>query len=273
MSSKYIKSIPVSVDAIPKSGAEMATYLNDVVMEAHTLINTLVSPPKDPWSFNFKKSNKYAEVEVTSRNNHLDEGREYWFARRSIHEVGGENLMWDDFLNLLFHGHSENEREYGPSVSRVDKLSLEWDLSAVSVPGWELVQVAAYAIHHHLPWPLNARVFPILLILAKAVDRKEFMVISLPIGISTETTGTNTETQQSVKIIGPKTTVGQYVAVERVIYEEPQTEAGKPNVVWSMATASDASGNLPMALQRRVIGSSIFADVEAFLDYVKKNKA
>ncbi|KAK6541915.1 hypothetical protein TWF694_007691 [Orbilia ellipsospora] len=271
MASSYIKSVPAPVDSIPKSGAELNTYLNDVVAEAHALINTLVTPPKDPWTFNATKTNKYGSVEISSRNKSISEGTEYWFARRSVHPVLDEKLKWEDFENLLFHGHSENEREYGPTVSRVDKMGFEWDSSATSVPGWRIVQVAGYGIHHHLPWPFNARVFPILLILASAVDKKEFMVISIPIAIPPDSTGTNVETQETVPIISAKTTVGQYVAVERVICEE--SADGKSNVVWSMATASDASGNLPMALQRRVIGTSIFKDVEAFLDYVQKKKA
>ncbi|KAF3920518.1 hypothetical protein ABW20_dc0108450 [Dactylellina cionopaga] len=277
MASSYLKSIPVSVDSVPKAGAELNTYLSGVIAESHTLINTLVSPPKDPWSLHFKRSNRYGEVEVSSRTHHVTEGTEYWFARRSLHEVGtasdgNDGLIWDDFQNFLFNNHSENEREYGPSVRRVDKIDIEWDSDDVSIAGWQIVRVAAYAIHHHLPWPLNPRVFPILLILVSAVERKEFMVISIPIKIAPDAKGTNTETQEIVPIIGTKATVGQYVSVERLIYEDPQGEFGKPTVVWSMATASDASGNIPMALQRRVIGTSVFKDVEAFLDYVSKKK-
>ncbi|KAK6529449.1 hypothetical protein TWF281_008622 [Arthrobotrys megalospora] len=278
MASSRIKSIPVLVDLIPKAGLELSTYLIEVIAEAHTLIGTLVSPPKDPWNLHFNRSNKFGEVAVSSRNHQISEGTEYWFARRSVHEVGGgeddanEIIQWDDFKNLLFHNHSENEREYGPSVSRVDTLDLEWDVSGLAVPGWEIVRVGGYAIHHHLPWPLNPRVFPILLILVSAIDRKEFMVISLPIKVSPETRGTNTETKEPVLIISPKATVGQYVAVERVIYQEPQATDERPNVIWSMATASDASGNIPMALQRRVIGTSVFKDVEAFLEYAMKKK-
>ncbi|KAF3095722.1 hypothetical protein TWF569_003482 [Orbilia oligospora] len=279
MTSSCIKSVPAPVESIPKSGPELNTYLADVIKEADSLISTLVSPPKNPWSLQFKKHNKFVEVEVSSRDHQISEGTEYWFARRSIHEVGvegdtvKETLQWDDFKNLLFHNHFENEREYGPSVSRVDTLGIEWDLSGVVVPDWEIVKVGGYAIHHHLPWPLNPRVFPVLLVLASAADGEEFMVISLPIKIPPDTKGQNTETSELVSAIGPKDTIGQYVAVERITFRAPQTGDDKPSVTWSMATASDAAGNIPMAVQRRVIGSSIFKDVEAFLLFVAKNKA
>ncbi|KAK6511681.1 hypothetical protein TWF481_000589 [Arthrobotrys musiformis] len=277
--SSYIKSIPVSLDSIPKSGTELNGYLTNVINEAHSLINTLVSPPREPWNLNFKKSNKFGEVEVSSRNHQIPEGTEYWFARRSLHEVESEEgsskgtLQWDDFKNLLFHDHFENEREYGPSVSRVDKLDVEWGLSDVAVAGWNITQINGYAIHHHLPWPLNPRVFPVLLVLASAIDTKEFMAISIPIKLTLDTKGRNVETEESVTVIGARDTVGQYVAVERVAFREPETSSRKAEVAWSMATASDAAGNIPMAMQRRVIGGSIFKDVEAFLLYVFKKKA
>ncbi|KAF3311995.1 hypothetical protein TWF173_007667 [Orbilia oligospora] len=244
MTSSYIKSIPAPVESIPKSGPELSTYLADVIKEADSLMSTLVSPPKNPWSLQFKKHNKFVEVEVSSRDHQISEGTEYWFARRSIHEVGveedtvKETLQWDDFKNLLFHNHFENEREYGPSVSRVDTIDIEWDLSGVAVPGWEIVKVGGYAIHHHLPWPLNPRVFPVLLVLASAADGEVFMVISLPIKIPPDTKGQNTETSELVSAIGPKDTIGQYIAVERVTFRAPQTGDDKPSVTWSMATAS-----------------------------------
>ncbi|KAK6510587.1 hypothetical protein TWF506_009690 [Arthrobotrys conoides] len=244
MTSTYIKSIPTPVESIPKSGPGLNAYLTDVIREADSLISTLVSPPRNPWSLQFKKHNKFVEVEVSSRDHQITEGAEYWFARRSIHEVGAEGdnakdiLQWADFKNLLFQNHFENEREYGPSVSRVDTLNIGWDVSGVAVPGWEIIKVGGYAIHHHLPWPLNPRVFPVLLILALAADTKEFMVISLPINIPLETKGTNTETKEPVTAIGLKDTVGQYVAVERVAFREPQTSDEKSSVTWSMATAS-----------------------------------
>ncbi|KAK6353984.1 hypothetical protein TWF730_008404 [Orbilia blumenaviensis] len=279
ITSDHIRLIPVSVDSIPKASPELGTYLTDVVSEASTLIETLVSPPKAPWSLNFNRSNKFGRVQISSRSHHIPERIEYWFARSSTHEVGDKRdnakttLMWCDFKNLLFHNHSENEREYGPSVIRVDRLGMDWDISNVNIPGWEVVQVAGYAVHHHLPWPFNSRVFPILLILVSATDLEEFMVISLPIKISSEIKAINTETQQSVLVINPKTTVGRYVSVERVTFQGPDTEGGKSQAIWKMATASDASGNIPMAIQRRVIGTSIFHDVEAFILYAMRNKA
>ncbi|KAF3931494.1 hypothetical protein ABW19_dt0204989 [Dactylella cylindrospora] len=273
--SNYIKSIPVSIADIPKSGEALEKYLGDVIKEAFELAGLLRSPPIKPWSFHFKKANKYGEVEVSSRNHHIDQGVEYWFARRSVHKLEGGNtgFEWEDFVEYLLKNHSENEIEYGPTVSQVDKINIDFDTAGISILGWDVVGVAPYAIHHHLPWPLNPRVFPILLIQASAVERKDFMIISLPINISTDTRGKNTATDETVNVIGPKTTIGQYVAVERVLFQDAEAEGEKPRAIWCMATASDASGNLPMALQRRVIGTSIFKDVEAFLDFAGKKKA
>ncbi|KAK6344320.1 hypothetical protein TWF696_007960 [Orbilia brochopaga] len=208
---------------------------------------------------------------------------EYWFSRHSVHDLdsvgareGGDcALAWDDFTNYLFNDHAEHELEYAPTVKRVDKIIIEgdWDLSTVSIPGWQVTKVAAYGIHHHFPWPLSERVFPILLILATAVSRRELMVISMPIKVASDVKGTNIKTQEIVTVISPKATVGQYVAVERVMFQPATTNDAKPNVIWDMATASDASGNIPMAVQRMGVGREIFKDVEAFLDYANKKAA
>ncbi|KAF3909014.1 hypothetical protein ABW21_db0207223 [Orbilia brochopaga] len=337
--SGLIRAAPVSLDEIPRSGDDLNTYLNSVVTEAHNFISSLTSPPKPPWKFNFKKSSKYGDVEISSRvvkaemyneqkigkeviqardyaeGNSTEEGNsngvrergelqegngpeheskkektakkstitEYWFSRHSAHSLdsagareGGDcSLAWDDFINYLSNDHAEHELEYAPTVKRVDSISTEndWDLSNVSIPDLQVTNIAAYGIHHRFPWPLSERVFPILLILATAIGRKELLIISIPIKVASDVTGTNIKTKEAVTVIGPKVTIGQYVAVERVQFQAATTDDAKPRVIWDMATASDASGNIPMAMQRLGVGREIFKDVEAFLDYVNKNAA
>ncbi|KAJ6259650.1 hypothetical protein Dda_5288 [Drechslerella dactyloides] len=324
------RAAPVPLEEIPRSGDDLNSYLNNLVNDAHNFVNSLTFPSERPWKLNFKKLNKYGEVEVCSRvikikehkqpqlgkaeiqaltqgievvdgpdeqeENEAQEGNkekkknqgksekkairtEYWFSRHSVHNLDSENtdrpFIWDDFDDYLFKDHAEHELGYAPTVRQVDKIIVEsdWDLSGVSIPGWEIVKVAAYGIHHQLPWPLSERVFPILLILATAVDNRELMIISMPIKIASDIKGTNIKSQESVNVITPKVTIGQYVAVERVLYRPATASDAKPQVIWDMATASDASGNIPMAIQRRGVGREIFKDVEAFLDYVHKKAA
>ncbi|EWC44249.1 hypothetical protein DRE_01075 [Drechslerella stenobrocha 248] len=272
---------PVSLNSIPRSGHRLAVYLSAAIRSAYSFVDEMTMPPSKPWKVDFKKTNRYGEVEVASRVRRRFEGTEYWFARHSVHELDGEfesvgdrpdGLSWDDFANNLMRDHLQHEREYGPSVSRVDLISLDLNLAGVTVSGWRVVEVAAYAVHFQLPWPLKPRVFPILLIAALAASRREFLVISLPLEIPPDIKGTDISTQETVSVVGPKEIIGQYVAVERVLYQMAVINGTNPIVIWDMATASHASGHIPMTLQRRGIGDAIFKDVEAFLDYVKGKK-
>jgi hypothetical protein len=84
---------------------------------------------------------------------------------------------------------------------------------------------------HHIPPPLNDRVFTVLIITARRAS--QLLVVQMPI---------ETQGLAGIKYDGAaKVTSGQYVSIELA-----QLVDDGRKVKWQMATASDAKGNLPM---------------------------
>jgi len=75
-------------------------------------------------------------------------------------------------------------------------------------------------------------------------------------------------TRQKKKVV-----LGQYVSVERckVLKDEGSPDNGK--VVWDMATASDAKGWLPMALQKLGVPGAVVKDVGYFMKWTAARRA
>src|SRR5947209_5831097 len=103
-----LKSKPVSLTSIPTAGPELASFLNQLITESFAFISGLTSPPQAPWKSIGKKSYGHGEaVELLSYDNHLSDGQtEYWFARRSLHELEGDKhgskpgkgLKYEEFI-------------------------------------------------------------------------------------------------------------------------------------------------------------------------------
>ena len=225
----------LELSAIPTSGPELTAFLSQVVSEAAIIIDEVKFPAVAPWSHHSTKScTTHDKVEVTVK----ELPHETWYSRRSVHELG-EHLRWDEFTGNLLRGHAPNEKEYIPSVNRVDEVAtVQWDLTSVQVDGWKDLEMGVWGLQHGMPWPISPRVFPILLILAESCTTQEFLVISIPVIIATDTVSSAGDT-----VIG-KTTLGKYVAVERVRVHPPGSkvpglEQAKGEVAeWSTATAS-----------------------------------
>ena len=76
--------------------------------------------------------------------------------------------------------------------------------------------------------------------------------------------------QQKQKVV-----IGQYVSVERCrVLKTADGENGKVgDVVWDMATASDAKGWLPMAVQKLGVPGAVVKDVGFFMKWIHERRS
>ncbi len=155
----------------------------------------------------------------------------HWCVRQSFHS----ELSFEIFKRGLFYNHPENEAKYIPSIIDVHHM---FNVGP---------KISAYKNTYKMPWPLTKRQMLELVITASPTP-KSFYVVSLPLS-----------GQQDDRCVR-----GMYVSVEYV----EEMEDGK--VEWTMATASDAGGNLPRSLQNPAIPSQIAKDVPHFLAWAKK---
>lgn len=122
---------------------------------------------------------------------------------------------------------------------------------------------------HQIPSPLSNRAFAVLV--TRAFLRPgSFILVQIPVDISKVpealySNGKNTnkgDTPQKRE----KVVIGQYCSLERV------REQDNGNVMWEMATASDAKGNLPMALQKMGVPGAVVKDVGLFMTWVGERR-
>jgi hypothetical protein len=194
---------------------------------------------------------------------------EYWVSRSSTH--GGQRVAgdatWDEFQHGLKQDHSQHEQEYTPSVKEAVEVA-RWSAEAMgAVDGWSGTEAAVYEMVHSMPGPLlKDRLFTILAVSGyPASDPDSFVTLTVPLDVGAKATATEIP---SAKYAGSAAVVqAQYVSIEYV----HKTADG--SIVWEMATASDAKGNLPMALQKLGIASAITKDVGLFLGWVDKNRS
>jgi hypothetical protein len=128
---------------------------------------------------------------------------------------------------------------------------------------------------HRLPPPLKPRAFTILIVSAisdpsqsevdKNINAKNrFLLLTIPIGLAPSGESENISTS---KYATSSTAVhGSYVSIEYV-HMSPEG-----NIVWTMATASDAKGVLPMAIQKLGVPGAIVKDVGLFLGWAERQR-
>lgn len=201
---------------------------------------------------------------------------ESWFARTSSHANKQEQgtAGWEEFESGLLDDHSQHEMEYTPDVYDAYKV-LSWDESLAAAEHtfgkWEKVHMDIYEMCHHIPPPLNNRVFSVVVITARSTSAESpsFVVLQIPVDIAQvpKAMYSNGKNKQSSDNAQRKksVTIGQYVSIERV---EKQGE----NIQWQMATASDAKGNLPMWAQKMGVPGAVVKDVGLFIDWTSKNR-
>ena len=128
---------------------------------------------------------------------------------------------------------------------------------------------------HRLPLPLKPRVFTILILTAvpdpsqtendkNSKAANQFLLLTIPISLSSSV---DSEKISSSKYADSSAAVhGSYVSVEHV-HMSPEGE-----ILWDMATTSDAKGNLPMAVQKLGVPGAIVKDVGLFLGWVERRR-
>lgn len=202
-------------------------------------------------------------------------GGETWFVRSSMHENEKKpgTADWAEFEEALLDKHSEHEMDYTPDVFDAHKV-LSWDeeLAGKTVGQWEKVEMNLFEMAHKIPPPLTNRVFSVLVVKAKNTTHtpNSFIIAQIPVDISKLPTAlyangrhkTDADTAQKKKDI----TMGVYVSIERCELEN------SGHVKWTMATASDAKGNLPIFMQKMGIPGAVAKDVGLVIAWLEKKR-
>lgn len=184
---------------------------------------------------------------------------EAWFARSSIHENAAKTgtASWEEFDAGLRADHSIHEQDYTPDCIAAHQV-LSWDDAQIGgVEGWGEVHMNVMEMCHQLPFPMDKRVFSVLVITAKR--EQEFVVVQIPVD-TTNLPGTKYKGDS-------KFTPGMYCSIERGAIEE-----GGAKVKWQMATASDAKGVLPMFVQKMGVPGAVVKDVGLFISWCDRRR-
>lgn len=206
--------------------------------------------------FHFKVPQAADKVKVDIYTNNFNE--DFWVGRRN------------DFVELSGAGRkslAEQLAEYSiGSVSDLGKCHTEYEKHYIEElidfkltpfvlenPPAEFECFLYLAeLHYQLQWPLKKRRFTNLVHVAKSRDGTTGYVVSVAIDPSL------------IPNSGPEPdyVLGQYTSVEELKFD-----AEKDTLVWFMATASDAKGNVPLWLAKRSINGVVAKDVPHFLNW------
>jgi len=270
--------LPPHPDLAPQQNAgsppQLQTFLSAALEEAEGFMTGYL-----PQNFKVKSASKQsppssAPVELLSCDINVDLPKdirpagsygniETWFARTSVHENAAKDgtASWEEFDAGLRADHSQHEMDYTPDVYDAhEALTYGGELECMQrrVGDWMDVQASVMEMVHHIPPPLDDRVFPELVITARKAD--EFVVIQIPV----DTTGMPGAKYDNK---GGKLTAGMYCSIER-----GQLLDGGARVKWQMATASDAKGVLPMWAQKMGVPGAVVKDVGLFMGWTAKRR-
>lgn len=188
---------------------------------------------------------------------------ENWFARISLHENKAEHgtASWEELDFALRVDHPHHEKAYTPDVLEAHPvLNYAEELESggrTLEGGWEDVEAQIVEMHHHIPPPLQNRVFTVLVISAKR--HNEFITVQIPVE-TRHLPGTKYADEGRI-------TAGMYVSVERGELVQDGTKTR-----WEMATASDAGGNLPMWAQKLGTPGAVVKDVGLVLEWCEDRR-
>lgn len=154
---------------------------------------------------------------------------------------------------------------------------------------------------HNIPFPLNNRVFPVLIVRAlvkqtassattnthhhhhhphpvstTTPSQDSFIVAQIPIDLSKVpaslySSGRHQKDGDAAQKRA-NVTMGRYVSIERVVKREEEEGRAGQQIYWMMATASDAEGNLPMAMQKLGVPGAVVKDVGLFVEWTAKKR-
>lgn len=267
-----MRALPASeLPAHPQLASQQSTpvsptkFVLDALTEAHEFVTSYW-----PKHFTLKSKSKQsppstALVELFAHNIQAKDlppktsNSEAWFARTSIHENAAKpgTASWEEFDGGLRADHSKHETDYTPDCIDAHQV-LVWDQEQIEdVEGWEKVHINLMEMCHQLPFPMDKRVFSVLVVTGK--KEGEFIVVQIPV---------DTNGIPGTKYRGDsKYTPGMYCSIERGTLE---SEGAK--VKWQMGTASDAKGVLPMSIQKLGVPGAVVKDVGLFIDWCDKRR-
>lgn len=214
---------------------------------------------------------------------------------------------WEEFVHWVRDEHAASEEAFTPAVLG-HRVVAQWEGEGVKGVGdiqvggageeestWHGFRILLVEMKHKLPPPLQPRVFPVLQVIASssggggAVQEGEgegegreqdeaFLVISIPIAdwppqanASKSADWATTASSSGCFAADKGVVVGRYVSVEKVVRRvknQGAEEQGGKTIEWTMATASDARGVLPLWVQTKAVPGQIAKDVGMFLGWV-----
>ncbi|KAL8874091.1 MAG: hypothetical protein Q9174_000527 [Haloplaca sp. 1 TL-2023] len=220
---------------------------------------------------------KFEEFELGLASHHAENEANYTPAIFDTYRV----LQWD--IPTQRPGKGPQFDNY----SNVDMSGMYDDCSMVVCP--VLLMHIVYEMCHKLPFPLMPRVFPVLVISAMTnltPSPDDFIVVQIPVDIQKSpkafySNGRNciegdTPIKRKKAVIGfvvdhhlivDSTSLTKhsraYTSIERCSVKEGQVE-------WTMATASDTNGWLPMTFQKMGVPGAITKDVGSFMKWMAR---
>jgi len=252
------------------SSVSLSAFAGTALNEGSAFLNTELGPSgrfKVKGKGERKASPSVAGVKVYAfdRPGGTHGQEEAWFARVSRHKHAAESgtAGFAEFDYGLRAEHSKHEMEYTPDV--FDAFEVVDYGAAEHVEGWEDVEVKVMEMCHRIPFPLFNRVFAVVVVTGRKTG-KELVVVQIPVDLSRisaarYSSGAHKKDSSLQGRQRKGVVVGEYVSVERCRLEAEE-------VVWEMATASDAKGSLPMSMQKMALPGKIAVDVGLFIRWI-----
>jgi hypothetical protein len=143
--SSLIRLSPRSFSSLP-SALDLPSFLHSALSEAHSLLASIPSTfHHDPKPHPSPPASATVQLSTGTRtpdsHPNPEEGAkkrdEFWVCRRSIHVDASREgtASCDEFRKGLRENHSENEMEYTPSISGVERLA-QWPVETEVEGGW-----------------------------------------------------------------------------------------------------------------------------------------
>ncbi|KAM3415213.1 hypothetical protein BST61_g8744 [Cercospora zeina] len=248
------KDIPSDGDKLP----DLQTFLAEVLAEGDRFMSTTLHD-ENVFKLGDSKHQPPAKATIQIRSAVIPhQPTENWYARTSVHEDASTDgtATWAEFDGNLRADHSDHEKDYTPSVVSAHKEhSWEQDIQALGATAgtWQDVTMETRLMRHKMPvFFLKDREFRVLVITARAQNRDKFIVMQIPVARNSIPETASRSGQQAVNAI--------YCSVET-------GELLDGKITWSMGTASDAKGILPMALQKTQMANAVAIDVSYFIKW------
>lgn len=218
---------------------------------------------------------------------------EHWCARRSYHsnvssKVNPATASWEEFVFGLRDNHSKHEQDFTPTLydarhildwsEEIQKAGQAWKLGdrSAEAPGqysYTDITLSIYEMCHEIPFPLQPRCFPVLVATA-SINPSKFVAVTVPVNLSSfegafYSNGRN-RTEGTTPMQKKQVVLGAYSAMEKceLYSKHEEGKDTKEEIEWLMTTASDAKGNLPMAVQKSSMPGQVVKDVGYFLKWI-----